>query len=109
MSKPSMLEYEKILNDCTTLLEKLGFSPAEVIILTFGEDLISLSSEVIPDGIKVLIIDLLSEQSKATESMDPIDKKLHSLQVELLDFIIKKRINWYSEVMEETHANRDTR
>jgi hypothetical protein len=73
---------------CLSLLRKLEFSPADKLI------------DVIPEKVQKEIVELLSEREKAVDSIDPMDRKLHTLQVELLDFIIRKQINDYAEKKE---------
>ena len=103
------LEHKEILTHCSISLNKMGFSPADAIVLMFGVSLVEVSDEVVPKSIKKLIKEMLVEQEKVVESIDSIDKKSHLLQVELLDFMIRYQLNCYNEEMEKTYANWDTR
>jgi len=87
----SQLEIE--LQHCALFLQRIEIDPGNAAILLFGEELIGKPFELIPEKIQKEIVKLLSCMSRAEESIDPIEKKLFTIQAELLDFIIRKQIS----------------
>jgi hypothetical protein len=96
---------ETIYLYCAAALRKLGFSRSEIAILVLGKDsLLSVSSNYVPDSTKDLIEKFTKEQEKEKETTDPLDKKLHRIQAELLYFMIKKQLDKYIKVFEEAES-----
>lgn len=83
------------LQHCALLLQRIELDPGDAAVLLFGEELIGKPFELIPEDVQKEIVKLLSCMSRAEESIDPIEKKLFTIQAELLDFMIRKQINDY--------------
>jgi len=98
-----LLTVEKV--DCASALRKLGFSRSEIAILVLGKDsLLSASSNYVPDSTKDLIKKFTKEQEKEKETTDPLDRKLHRIQAELLYLMIKKQLDEHIKVFEEAES-----
>lgn len=76
---------------CTIFLRKLGFSRATSAEHLFGtKGLLCAPSKYVSEDIKKLIREFEREQEQEKIANDPVDKKLHKTQVELLQFMIEK-------------------
>lgn len=84
---------------CANFLSRIGFRLGDILVLVLGEDL--LSQSLVPKETKDLVRELISERKRADKSIDPISRKLHFLQVELLDFLIKGQLNDLAEMIKE--------
>jgi mevalonate kinase len=90
---------------CASALRKLSFSRSEIAILVLGKNsLLSASSNYVPDHTKDLIKKFTKEQEKEEKTKDPLDKKLHRIQAELLYFIIKGQLDEYIKIFEEAES-----
>ena len=90
-------------------LKKLGFSRAERAMLLWGtKGLLGAPPSCIPDALKNLIRAFEKEQKEEENSMDSIDKKIHRFQKELLQWVIKKRLEDQIEIYEREKNNVDS-
>lgn len=98
---PDITPFEVECKHCLSLLEKVGFNPADRVVLVFGEGIIGIPTDLIPEEIQREVVELLSERKKAEDSLDPTDRKLHFLLVELLDFVIRGQLNDHAKKCDE--------